>query len=62
MKVKNGGHTHFPFEKVVLPIAALVLTSYAVDYVQLCAPEPSAQIEEFSSLPADGSDIYDFGN
>ena len=62
MKAKNGGHAHFPFEKVVLPIAALALASYAVDYVQLCAPEPSAQIEEFSSLPADGSDIYDFGN
>ena len=62
MKAKNGGHAHFPFEKVVLPIAALALASYAVDYVQLCAPEPSAQIEKFSSLPADGSDIYDFGN
>ena len=62
MKVKNGGHTHFPFEKVVLPIAALALASYAVDYVQLCAPESTAQVETASTLPADGSDIYDFGN
>ncbi len=62
MKAKNGGHAHFPFEKVVLPIAALALASYAVDYVQLCAPEPTMQAEAESSIPADGSDIYDFGN
>ncbi len=29
MKAKNGGHAHFPFEKVVLPIVALVLASVA---------------------------------
>ncbi len=29
MKAKNGGHAHFPFEKVVLPIVALVLASAA---------------------------------
>ncbi len=28
MKKKNGGHAHFPFEKVVLPVVALVLASY----------------------------------
>ena len=28
MKKKNNGHAHFPFEKVVLPIAALALTSW----------------------------------
>lgn len=58
MKAKNGGHAHFPFEKVVLPIAALVLTSYAVNETHIC------QIQEVaveSTLPADGSDIYDFG-
>lgn len=27
MKNKNGGHAHFPFEKVVLPVVALVLVS-----------------------------------
>ena len=27
MKAKNGGHAHFPFEKVVLPVAALALCS-----------------------------------
>ncbi|HNU81507.1 MAG TPA: hypothetical protein PLA05_02370 [bacterium] len=27
MKKKNGGHAHFPFEKVVLPISTLVILS-----------------------------------
>ena len=30
MKKKNGGHAHFPFEKVVLPIVALLLASWAM--------------------------------
>ena len=30
MKMKNGGHAHFPFEKVVLPIVALALVSWAM--------------------------------
>lgn len=30
MKSKNGGHAHFPFEKVVLPIVALALVSWAM--------------------------------
>ena len=30
MKAKNGGHAHFPFEKVVLPIVALALASWAM--------------------------------
>lgn len=30
MKQRNGGHAHFPFEKVVLPIAALALASVAM--------------------------------
>ncbi len=30
MKEKNGGHAHFPFEKVVLPIVALALASWAM--------------------------------
>jgi len=29
MKEKNGGHAHFPFEKVVLPIVVLALASAA---------------------------------
>ncbi len=30
MKAKNGGHAHFPFEKVVLPLVALALASWAM--------------------------------
>ena len=30
MKAHNGGHAHFPFEKVVLPVAALALASWAM--------------------------------
>ena len=30
MKAKNGGHAHFPFEKVVLPIIALAMASWAM--------------------------------
>lgn len=36
MKAKNGGHAHFPFEKVVLPVAALVLTSFYFYYYPIC--------------------------
>ena len=28
MKKKNGGHAHFPFEKVVLPVVVLALVSW----------------------------------
>lgn len=28
MKEKNGGHAHFPFEKVVLPVIVLAVTSW----------------------------------
>ena len=28
MKAKNGGHAHFPFEKVVLPVVVLALVSW----------------------------------
>ena len=30
MKNKNGGHAHIPFEKVVLPVLALALASWAI--------------------------------
>lgn len=28
MRAKNGGHAHFPFERVVLPVVALALVSW----------------------------------
>lgn len=38
MKMKNGGHAHFPFEKVVLPFAAVALTAWYFGKIELCAP------------------------
>lgn len=38
MKAKNGGHAHFPFEKVFVPVAALALVSTWFYYNPLCAP------------------------
>ncbi len=36
MKKKNGGHAHFPFEKVFVPVAALMLTSAYFYYYPIC--------------------------
>ena len=59
MKAHNGGHAHFPFEKVVVPIAALAICGYAVNYLQICQPAEGINAVA-SAIPADGSDIYDF--
>ena len=49
MKAKNGGHAHFPFEKVVLPVAALALLSVYFNYYPLGADTPVAEsLYEFS--------------
>ena len=37
LKEKNGGHAHFPFEKVVLPLGLLVLTSIYITYFPICS-------------------------
>lgn len=36
MKKKNGGHAHFPFEKVFVPVAALFLLSLYFYYFPIC--------------------------
>lgn len=36
MKAKNGGHAHFPFEKVAVPVVALLLWSVYFYYNPLC--------------------------
>ncbi len=36
MKRKNGGHAHFPFEKVFVPVAALLILSAYFYYFPLC--------------------------
>ena len=38
MKKHNGGHAHFPFEKVVVPIVSLCLVAKWFSYISLCAP------------------------
>lgn len=52
MKAKNGGHAHFPFEKVVVPLVALGLASAYFNYFPLnnVAAEQSAE------------SLYDFHN
>lgn len=36
MKRRNGGHAHFPFEKVVLPVVILLGTSLYFNYFPIC--------------------------
>lgn len=36
MKAKNGGHAHFPFEKVAVPVVALALVSAYFYYYPIC--------------------------
>lgn len=54
MKAKNGGHAHFPFEKVVLPVLALALLSVYFNYYPL-----NSVANEISAL-GDVSDLYQF--
>jgi hypothetical protein len=46
MKRKNGGHAHFPFEKVVVPVVSLCLVAKWFSYIALCAPA----LPDFSNL------------
>lgn len=50
MKAKNGGHAHFPFEKVVVPVVALALVSTWFYYNPLCTPTPAANAEDLLSF------------
>lgn len=36
MKERNGGHAHFPFEKVVVPMVLVFLVSLSFHYMALC--------------------------
>lgn len=54
MKQRNGGHAHFPFEKVVLPVAALALLSVYFNYYPISA-QPVGGIYDTSGL-------YDFSH
>ena len=51
MKRRNGGHAHFPFEKVVVPLVALSIASACFYYFPL----------ENNNINSDES-LYDFSN
>lgn len=53
MKARNGGHAHFPFEKVVLPVAALAVLSVWFNYYPLGSVQ-------FRPLDVDASGLYEF--
>lgn len=36
MKYKNGGHAHFPFEKVVVPVLAVIIMAWIFDAYPVC--------------------------
>ena len=44
MKARNGGHAHFPFEKVVVPIALLALVNVIMVKYPFCLCGPSETI------------------
>lgn len=54
MKAKNGGHAHFPFEKVVLPVLALALLSIYFNYYPLSEALP------VKADLLDASGLYEF--
>ncbi len=54
MKARNGGHAHFPFEKVVLPVLALALLSVYFNYY------PLSGVDKAIADLGDVSDLYQF--
>ena len=52
MKKRNGGHAHFPFEKVVVPVVALCLASVYFYYFPL----------ESIDIASTTESLYDFGD
>ncbi len=55
LKAKNGGHAHFPFEKVVLPVAALALLSVYFNYY------PLGEVVSQANL-LDAAGLYEFSS
>lgn len=45
MKARNGGHAHFPFEKVVVPVLLVFLVSLSFHYLAVCNCGASDLIE-----------------
>lgn len=56
LKVKNGGHAHFPFEKVVVPVLCVALISLLFYFYPLCdcatpAPTSTPPLSETDLIP-----------
>ena len=51
LKAKNGGHAHFPFEKVAIPVVSLLIASvifyFAADYL---FASPAIALPQFDSV------------
>ena len=48
MKARNGGHAHFPFEKVAVPVVALLLVSTYFYYHPLCQKAAAVSTDLYS--------------
>ena len=48
MKARNGGHAHFPFEKVVVPVLLVLITSVLIAYFPVCNCSRSSGITPVS--------------
>ncbi len=53
MKKKNGGHAHFPFEKVVVPVLCVALVSTLFYFYPLCncATKPLTSQADIDLIP-----------
>ncbi len=51
MKTKNGGHAHFPFEKVVVPVALVLLVSLVFHVYPICDCGGTSAIESLNIIP-----------
>ncbi len=51
MKVKNGGHAHFPFEKVVVPVALVLLVSLTFHLYPICNCGEPTPVENVEIIP-----------
>ena len=49
MKAHNGGHAHFPFEKVVVPVLALCLASAYFYYFPLGSAQSAESLYDFQT-------------
>lgn len=57
MKAKNGGHAHFPFEKVVVPIALLALMNVFMVVHPICNCDTKGTPANIVTAAADMTDF-----